>query len=170
METSISRIQDSTNQSSQSKPKRPKNTPNQTRPQKKQIATKEENKPPQDPSKIFKGPYITHKPEIKVFDLTDNDTALILATDGLWDEIKPHQILQIIESKSPENPGKLLNQLLESALENAAKRCKIGLEDIKNISTRKRRKYHDDISIIYVDLAGQAGSGFFGGSYSTQSE
>ncbi len=37
--------------------------------------------------KIFTGPYITHKPDIKIFELNDNDKYLILASDGLWDEL-----------------------------------------------------------------------------------
>jgi len=35
----------------------------------------------------FAGPYITHEPEIQVIDLTKNDQFLVLASDGLWDEI-----------------------------------------------------------------------------------
>ena len=37
--------------------------------------------------KDFNGPYITHKPDIKTFDLKKNDLFLILGTDGLWDEL-----------------------------------------------------------------------------------
>ena len=35
----------------------------------------------------FNGPYITHVPEITMIDLTNKDRFLILASDGLWDEI-----------------------------------------------------------------------------------
>ena len=35
----------------------------------------------------YNGPYITHVPDIQVHDLTKEDTWLVLATDGLWDEI-----------------------------------------------------------------------------------
>jgi serine/threonine protein phosphatase PrpC len=35
----------------------------------------------------FTGPYITAEPEIKVIELTNKDKYLILASDGLWDEI-----------------------------------------------------------------------------------
>lgn len=35
----------------------------------------------------FTGPYITHKPDIKTFNLQANDKFLILASDGLWDEL-----------------------------------------------------------------------------------
>lgn len=37
--------------------------------------------------KTFSGPYITWEPEIKTFELTENYKALVLASDGLWDEL-----------------------------------------------------------------------------------
>lgn len=40
------------------------------------------------PVNNFTGAYITHKPEIQVFELDKNDKFVILATDGLWDELK----------------------------------------------------------------------------------
>jgi pyruvate dehydrogenase phosphatase len=36
----------------------------------------------------FTGPYIDHRPEIKTFEITSSDKFLVLASDGLWDEIK----------------------------------------------------------------------------------
>ena len=39
----------------------------------------------------FTGPYITHEPEIQVFELTDQDRYLVLACDGLWDEMSRKQ-------------------------------------------------------------------------------
>ena len=35
----------------------------------------------------FSGPYISHEPDIQVIELTKNDHFLVLASDGLWDEI-----------------------------------------------------------------------------------
>ena len=50
------------------------------------------NHPPElgyrKPIPTYNGPYITHEPEITVIDLQKNDQYLILASDGLWDEIK----------------------------------------------------------------------------------
>lgn len=36
----------------------------------------------------FTGPYISHEPEIRQFDISKNEKYLVLGTDGLWDEIK----------------------------------------------------------------------------------
>lgn len=38
------------------------------------------------------GPYITHRPEIRVYDVTDNTKGYILASDGLWDEMKARDV------------------------------------------------------------------------------
>ena len=35
----------------------------------------------------YHGPYITHKPDIRVHTITSEDSFLIMATDGLWDEM-----------------------------------------------------------------------------------
>lgn len=39
------------------------------------------------PIPFFTGPYISHEPDIQVFELTKQDRYLVLASDGLWDEI-----------------------------------------------------------------------------------
>ncbi len=44
----------------------------------------------------FKGPYISHVPEIKVFELDRNDRYLILSSDGMWDELKNDDVIILI--------------------------------------------------------------------------
>lgn len=38
------------------------------------------------PKAHYSGGYISYEPDIQVFDLTEKDRFLILASDGLWDE------------------------------------------------------------------------------------
>lgn len=38
------------------------------------------------PKANYTGGYISHVPDVQVFDLTENDKFLVIATDGLWDE------------------------------------------------------------------------------------
>jgi pyruvate dehydrogenase phosphatase len=47
------------------------------------------------PLKNFTGPYITHSPEIRVFELGPNDVGFLLASDGLWDEMNFKQVNNI---------------------------------------------------------------------------
>lgn len=42
----------------------------------------------QSPLKVFTGPYVNWEPEIKVFPLKKSDQSVILASDGLWDELQ----------------------------------------------------------------------------------
>ncbi len=44
----------------------------------------------------FNGPYITSKPDIKVFELTKKDKYLIMASDGLWDELDKNEVAEIV--------------------------------------------------------------------------
>jgi len=48
--------------------------------------------------KNFNGPYITHKPDIKTFELQKNDRFLILGSDGLWDEVHRDEIKSLIDA------------------------------------------------------------------------
>ena len=75
---------------------------------------------------------------------------LILGTDGLWDELGKSSVLQTIV----ENRKKPLAKLLEKSLEAAANSHNISLSTLKKISLGKsrRRNYHDDISMVYVNL------------------
>ena len=48
----------------------------------------------------FKGPYITHKPDVVIRKLTEDMQYLVLGSDGLWDELDPQQIGEIVMSAS----------------------------------------------------------------------
>jgi len=50
----------------------------------------------------FEGPYITHTPEIKVHQIHPKDKWLILATDGLWDEMKRKDSAKMIATNESE--------------------------------------------------------------------
>jgi pyruvate dehydrogenase phosphatase len=41
-----------------------------------------------NPIPEFEGPYITHEPDIQIHTLSSKDKWMVLASDGLWDEIK----------------------------------------------------------------------------------
>ena len=40
----------------------------------------------------FKGPYITHEPEIQIHDLESSDRYLVLSSDGMWDELSKDEV------------------------------------------------------------------------------
>lgn len=47
----------------------------------------------------YNGPYITHKPDVQVFDLTERDQFLVLASDGLWDELNRKESARILSKQ-----------------------------------------------------------------------
>lgn len=46
--------------------------------------------------KKFNGPYITAKPDIRKFELDPSSKYLVIASDGLWDEINKHEVTKLI--------------------------------------------------------------------------
>lgn len=101
--------------------------------------------------KDFTGPYITHKPDVKVLKVDSESKFLILATDGLWDEMDEPTAAQIAyEAGSPQEAAKAL---LEKALEAAAKDRGITLEQLKSLQQGYRRRAHDDITIVVLPLS-----------------
>lgn len=46
----------------------------------------------------FSQPYITHKPEIRTFELDSHQYYLVAGSNGLWDELNDKEILDMIVS------------------------------------------------------------------------
>ena len=99
----------------------------------------------------FTGPYITHKPDIQVRDIKTGDKFLILASDGLWDEMTEQEAAEIaVKANDPQEAAQLL---LEAALEHAAMDRGIPVSALLNIPLGKRRSFHDDITVVVVPLS-----------------
>lgn len=100
----------------------------------------------------FRGPYITHKPEIKVFPVSPNSIGYVLASDGLWDEMKARDIAGVY-SNYKDQASSLISVLLENALKHAAEDNSLTLEEMKEKKAGSaRRNVHDDITIMFVSL------------------
>ena len=96
----------------------------------------------------FTGPYIRSVPVIKVFNLDSSYKGYLLATDGLWDELSKKRVLEIIS----ENQKSPLRPLMTEALMRAAMDSGLSVEVMKKLKPGKRRRYHDDISMVFVRL------------------
>jgi len=66
--------------------------------------------------------YISHKPEIKVHQITDKDEWLILASDGLWDELKRKEAAEIVAKKGSKTQKEICYALFNEALEHVSKK------------------------------------------------
>eukprot|EP01016_Furgasonia_blochmanni_P005892 TRINITY_DN12326_c0_g1_i1.p1 TRINITY_DN12326_c0_g1~~TRINITY_DN12326_c0_g1_i1.p1 ORF type:complete len:496 (+),score=92.38 TRINITY_DN12326_c0_g1_i1:77-1564(+) len=102
----------------------------------------------------FHGPYITHRPEVRVIELRTEDKFLVLASDGLWDELTNSNVAEVVEAHR-YNKDDISHELLYRALEHAALTHGMDLEELEKLPPGMRRRTHDDITIIVVDLQNQ---------------
>jgi len=78
---------------------------------------------------------------------------ILLATDGLWDELKRDDVLSVYRKSYFQSPQAFLSGLVQSVLQKAAEAKQIPLDDLRAMALGNRRNFHDDISIIYADLS-----------------
>mmetsp|Transcript_18139 Transcript_18139/g.17835 ORF Transcript_18139/g.17835 Transcript_18139/m.17835 type:complete len:227 (+) Transcript_18139:563-1243(+) len=107
------------------------------------------------PFRVHDGPYITHKPDIRAFDLTKDDAFLILASDGLWDEMKVEEVPEVIKGKNHQKEvGEIL---LNECLNRVSQERGYSRDYISHLRAGpERRNVVDDITIVVVDLQNQA--------------
>jgi len=109
---------------------------------------------------LFNGPYISNEPEINIFKLNKNDKYLVLATDGLWDDIKSTELSKLIEiyndivdEKEEKNIENLSYYILYNVLNKICENFGINIKKLMKIKEGKYlRRIHDDISMIIVDI------------------
>ena len=107
----------------------------------------------------YNPPYIKATPEIVKYQINiANDKFLILATDGLWDELTPEEACVIVNDNI-QNQGKdsivetNAKVLLNAAMEKAAYRIGLTVDELKSSPFGKRRRsMHDDITIIVMEF------------------
>ena len=100
-------------------------------------------------------PYISSEPETATFSRTADDKFIVLATDGLWDELTDEEVVDLAEKamKAGASAEEVAALLVEQALKKAAQAAQIRVEDLKRIPQGgSRRSIHDDISVLVVIL------------------
>ena len=100
----------------------------------------------------FRGPYITHQPDVETRRITADDLFLVLGTDGLWDELSPQAVADLL-MQDPADPTR---DLVEAALQEASRQIEVSVDDLRQIPPGKRRRYHDDITAVVVPLQATA--------------
>lgn len=102
----------------------------------------------------FNGPYIEHLPEINSHILTEEDEFMVMATDGLWDLLSSREVCEII-TENNENKLNITDALRRAALNKAAMNANLTFEELLQLPKSFKRSFHDDISIMVVDLKNQ---------------
>lgn len=51
-------------------------------------------------------PFVSPRPDVRVVDFTGSEEFLVIGCDGLWDVVKPQEVIEAVYSQIKENPGK----------------------------------------------------------------
>ena len=122
-----------------------------------------------------KSPYISNVPEVRVHPIAAGDSFVIVACDGLWDELSNHEAVtrcaNFLRLAKESERGGVAQHLVEYALDKAAQRLQrqepeLGVKNRQDLLKippgRDGRKYlHDDITVSVVVL-GTPGSRYPG--------
>lgn len=98
----------------------------------------------------FTGPYVSHRPDVQVRNIRSGDKFLILASDGLWDEMTEQEAAEFVADAS--NAQEAAEILLDKALNHAAELSQMTRLSLNMLPLGRRRSYHDDITIVVVPL------------------
>jgi len=103
----------------------------------------------------YKPPYIYNEPEVETATLDHRARFLLLASDGLWENLSKPEVLSAMEEAMVSHDVSvefIPAQLIKMALERAAERHNVGIVEMLSMSPNERRNFHDDITVILVYL------------------
>ncbi|KAL6990089.1 [pyruvate dehydrogenase (acetyl-transferring)]-phosphatase [Sarracenia purpurea var. burkii] len=94
-------------------------------------------------------PILTATPSIILHPLQPNDSFLIFASDGLWEQLSNEKAVDIVCSNPRAGSAK---RLVKAALQEAARKREMRYSDLRKIDRKVRRHFHDDITVIVLFL------------------
>eukprot|EP01043_Picozoa_sp_COSAG02_P056632 COSAG02_NODE_6742_length_3390_cov_2.876937_2_plen_339_part_00 len=110
-------------------------------------------------------PYITSTPEIHKLEIHDDDAFVVLASDGIWDLLQNEEVVQIVGealsrkqgqvdlSLDPAGPPHLAQLVVDAALQKVCEDHLLTRSELDRLSFgAKRRKLHDDMTVVVVCL------------------
>ncbi|KAJ7980262.1 Protein phosphatase 2C-like protein [Quillaja saponaria] len=98
-------------------------------------------------------PYISTQPDVNVHRISHSDRFLIVGSDGLFDFFSNDEAVKLVHSYISSNPiGDPAKFLLEKLVARAADCAGFSMEELMKIPAGRRRKYHDDVTVIVIVL------------------
>lgn len=117
---------------------------------------------------VFDPPYVSSIPEVRYFSLNPkSDKFIVLATDGLWDNLSNEEVVNIVSKFMEENIGKnpteyeenvstklIKEALLRNPIKDNYNQRNILITEDENLSIvlglpqNKKRYIHDDITVL----------------------
>ncbi|OVA04301.1 Protein phosphatase 2C (PP2C)-like domain [Macleaya cordata] len=102
---------------------------------------------------LLSPPYISTQPSLNVHRISKEDCFVVIGSDGLFDFISNDEAVKLVHSYILSNPsGDPAKFLLEQLLLRAADSAGFSTEELMRIPAGRRRKYHDDVTVIVVIL------------------
>ncbi|OVA03087.1 Protein phosphatase 2C (PP2C)-like domain [Macleaya cordata] len=98
-------------------------------------------------------PYVYTHPCTKSHRVSENDQFIVLGSDGLFDFFSNDDVVQLAHSFIRDNPfGDPAKYLVEQLVLRAAENAGFSTEELMRIPAGRRRKYHDDVTVIVIIL------------------
>lgn len=98
-------------------------------------------------------PYVSVQPSLNVHRISSSDHFVILGSDGLFDFFSNDEAVNLVHSYILRNPsGDPAKFLLEQLVIRAADSAGFSIEELMSIPAGRRRKYHDDVTVIVIIL------------------
>ncbi|XP_022947914.1 probable protein phosphatase 2C 40 isoform X3 [Cucurbita moschata] len=102
---------------------------------------------------LISPPYISTQPALSVHRISKSDCFVIVGSDGLFDFFGNDEAVNLVHSYILSNPtGDPAKYLLEQLLLKAADCAGFSKEELITIPAGRRRKYHDDVTVIVIIL------------------
>ncbi|KAJ6695136.1 PROTEIN PHOSPHATASE 2C 39-RELATED [Salix koriyanagi] len=98
-------------------------------------------------------PYVYNHPFTMSHKVSDKDQFVVLGSDGLFDFFRNDEVVKLVHLFIQNNPsGDPAKHLVEQLVQRAADNAGFSAEDLMSIPAGRRRKYHDDVTVIVVIL------------------
>ncbi|KAK9266314.1 hypothetical protein L1049_017780 [Liquidambar formosana] len=98
-------------------------------------------------------PYVSTQPSLNVHTISKSDRFVIVGSDGLFDFFSNDEAVKLVHSYILSNPsGDPAKFLLEQLVQRAADCAGFSMEELLSIPAGRRRKYHDDVTVIVIIL------------------
>ncbi|XVF66231.1 hypothetical protein PTKIN_Ptkin10aG0019100 [Pterospermum kingtungense] len=102
---------------------------------------------------LISPPYISTEPSLNVHTISKSDHFVIVGSDGLFDFFSNEEAVKLVDSYISNNPsGDPAKFLVEQLVIKAAHSAGFTKEELMNIPAGRRRKYHDDVTVIVIIL------------------
>ncbi|PIN08157.1 Protein phosphatase 2C/pyruvate dehydrogenase (lipoamide) phosphatase [Handroanthus impetiginosus] len=102
---------------------------------------------------LISPPYVSLNPSLKVRKISNCDHFVVLGSDGLFDYFDNIEVVNLVHSYITRTPfGDPAKYLVEQLVSRAADSAGFSMDELMSIPAGRRRKYHDDVTVIVIVL------------------